>query len=90
MTTTLTTQSSTQLQVFRMSGLLARAAGVIAAFYRGYCNRCAFAALGEVSDHVLADIGLTRDDVRDAFSEPLWRDPTSLMRRRAIERQRAR
>ena len=51
---------------------------------RVYHNRCAVAALDAVSDHMLADIGLTRSDVRDAFAEPAWRDPTSLMRDRAF------
>jgi hypothetical protein len=36
---------------------------------------------------MLADIGLTRSDVRDAFSEPLWRDPTDLLTARAAERR---
>ena len=39
---------------------------------------------------MLADIGLTRSDVRDAFAEPLWQDPTELLRTRALERRRAR
>jgi uncharacterized protein YjiS (DUF1127 family) len=37
--------------------------------------------------HMLADIGITRADVRDAFSEPFWEDPTALLRERAIERR---
>jgi uncharacterized protein YjiS (DUF1127 family) len=36
---------------------------------------------------MLADIGITRADVRDAFSEPFWEDPTALLRERAIERR---
>ena len=32
---------------------------------------------GGLDDRMLADIGLTRGDVRDAFSEPVWRDPTA-------------
>jgi uncharacterized protein YjiS (DUF1127 family) len=39
-------------------------------------------------DHrMLADIGITRADVRDAFSEPFWDDPTALLRERALERR---
>jgi uncharacterized protein YjiS (DUF1127 family) len=37
------------------------------------------AALASLDDRMLADIGLTRRDVREAFSEPLWRDPTVLL-----------
>jgi hypothetical protein len=36
---------------------------------------------------MLADIGLNRSDVSDAFSEPLWRDPTSLLASRVHERR---
>ena len=36
---------------------------------------------------MLADIGITGADVRDAFSEPFWEDPTALLRERAIERR---
>jgi hypothetical protein len=36
---------------------------------------------------MLADIGLTRGDVRDAYSEPVWRDPTAILVSRAHERR---
>ena len=35
---------------------------------------------------MLADIGLTRTDLCDAYAEPLWREPTSMLARRAAER----
>jgi len=34
------------------------------------------------TDHRLADIGITRDDLHTALSEPLWRDPTVALARR--------
>jgi uncharacterized protein YjiS (DUF1127 family) len=37
------------------------------------------AILMRFDDRMLADIGLTRRDVREAFSEPVWRDPTDLL-----------
>jgi uncharacterized protein YjiS (DUF1127 family) len=37
-------------------------------------------------DRMLADIGLTRRDVREAFSEPVWRDPTDLLAERVAGR----
>ena len=43
--------------------------------------------LAGLDRHMLADIGLTRSDLRDAFSEPFWEDPTALLRERAIERR---
>jgi Domain of unknown function (DUF1127) len=50
-------------------------------------SRADAAVLARGDDRMLADIGLTRCDVRDAFSEPMWRDPTSLLRARANERR---
>ena len=43
--------------------------------------------LAGLDRHMLADIGITRADLRDAFSEPFWDDPTALLRERAIERR---
>ena len=43
--------------------------------------------LARLDRHMLADIGLTRSDVQDAFSAPLWEDPTTLLSERAIERR---
>lgn len=43
--------------------------------------------LAGLDRRMLADIGITRADVRDAFSEPFWEDPTALLRERAIERR---
>ncbi len=36
---------------------------------------------------MLADIGLNRADLNDAFSEPFWQDPTLLLRERSDERR---
>ena len=44
-------------------------------------------ALAGLDRRLLADIGLNRADVSDAFSEPFWEDPTALLRERAIERR---
>jgi len=43
--------------------------------------------LAGLDQRMLADIGITRADVRDAFSEPFWDDPTALLRERALERR---
>jgi uncharacterized protein YjiS (DUF1127 family) len=47
-------------------------------------------ALIGLDQRMLSDIGITRADVRDAFSEPFWDDPTALLRERAIERRLSR
>ena len=44
-------------------------------------------ALARLDRRMLADIGITRSDIRDAFSEPFWDDPTALLRERALERR---
>ena len=50
-------------------------------------NRRDAALLTSLDDRMLADIGLTRGDVRDAYSEPVWRDPTAILVSRAYERR---
>jgi uncharacterized protein YjiS (DUF1127 family) len=50
-------------------------------------NRRDARILAGLDDHMLADIGLTRGDVRDAFSEPVWRDPTAVLVSRVHERR---
>jgi uncharacterized protein YjiS (DUF1127 family) len=44
-----------------------------------FCHRHDAAVLQCLDDRMLADIGLTRRDVREAFNEPVWRDPTELL-----------
>jgi uncharacterized protein YjiS (DUF1127 family) len=48
------------------------------------------AVLAGLDRHMLADIGINRADVQDAFSEPFWEDPTALLRERANERRQNR
>ena len=50
-------------------------------------NRRQATMLAGLDRHMLADIGIMRADLRDAFSEPFWDDPTALLRERAIERR---
>ncbi len=46
--------------------------------------------LAAMDDRMLSDIGLTRGDVRDAISEPLWCDPTAVLVSRIAEKRRRR
>jgi uncharacterized protein YjiS (DUF1127 family) len=49
------------------------------------------AILARLDDRMLADIGLTRSDLRDALSQPPWRDPTAILVIRAgVRRARRR
>ena len=50
-------------------------------------NRRDAASLVGMDERMLADIGLTRGDLRDAYSEPVWRDPTAILVSRAHERR---
>jgi uncharacterized protein YjiS (DUF1127 family) len=43
--------------------------------------------LAALDRRMLADMGITRADLQDAFSQPYWEDPTALLRERAIERR---
>lgn len=74
---------------------------VLTAIWRGFVYRAkrleraiehrrAAQVLARFDDRMLADIGLTRSDLRDAYAESLWVDPTSLLRARALERRLAR
>ena len=50
-------------------------------------NRRDAMRLVDLDDRMLADIGITRSDLRDAYSAPPWRDPSELLARRATERR---
>ena len=57
---------------------------------RALRNRRYAGQLAGLDDRMLADIGLTRSDLRDAYAEPLWHDPTDVLARRACERRSSR
>lgn len=67
--------------------VLTRLTYAAAAFYRAWRNRREVYRLGEMSDHELADIGLTRTDLHVAISSPFGADPTTLLRNRVQERE---
>jgi uncharacterized protein YjiS (DUF1127 family) len=66
---------------------LAAGGSSVARIRRSLKNRSAASSLANLDDHMLADIGLTRSDLRDAYSEPLWHDPTDVLAGRAAERR---
>ena len=53
-------------------------------------NRRDAMRLASLDDRMLADIGLDRGDLRDAFAELPWRDPSDVLVRRAAERRASR
>jgi uncharacterized protein YjiS (DUF1127 family) len=68
--------------------LVALVASWLKRFSRARQNRRQATVLAGLDRHMLADIGITRADLRDAFSEPFWDDPTALLRERAPSRWR--
>lgn len=83
MSTRVETQANRAAAWLDVTGLLSEVLARVGRLYRSYHNRTSAAVLDGASDYILADIGLTRADLRDALAEPVWRDPTSLMRARA-------
>ena len=69
------------------AALLALVTYWLKALARARRHRRQASQLAGLDRRMLADIGITRADVRDAFSEPFWDDPTALLRERAIERR---
>ncbi len=73
------------------AGIVNAVAGIVVARVRQVLqflqNRRDAVTLAGLDDRMLADIGLTRGDVRDAVSEPVWRDPTAILVSRASERR---
>jgi uncharacterized protein YjiS (DUF1127 family) len=89
--TTLTMTPPTAAKTFaRIADLAGTVALRTVNFLRAYFNRRDMQVLAGFDDRMLADIGLTRGDVRDAVAEPLWRDPTNILVARAQERRLSR
>lgn len=74
--------SALALVLLKMSNAAVKAARAIE-------HRRALRQLGQLDDHMLRDIGLTRGDLLDAASEPLWRDSTHVLVTRTVERRAA-
>jgi uncharacterized protein YjiS (DUF1127 family) len=68
-------------------GLVGRARRGLKQFAEKVKNRHAAMQLAELDDRMLADIGLNRSDLRDAYALPPWRDPSDILARRAEERR---
>ncbi len=60
----------------------------LAALVKAFKDRREVMNLAEFDDRMLADIGLTRDDVRSALEEPMHLSPSWVLVRRADRRAR--
>lgn len=76
MTTTLKTTTRTFTGFATLSGVARVALRTAAAGWAVIRNRSRVRQLGELDDYLLADMGLTRADLRDAYSVPIHHDPS--------------
>ncbi len=72
------------------SGVLVATVMGTVQFIKAVSRRRQLNQLGGFDDRMLRDIGLTRSDLRDAASGPLWQDPTAVLVVRSVERRAAR
>jgi uncharacterized protein YjiS (DUF1127 family) len=86
----LTTPATPAVLTQAFTAIAAAAAHIGRRLVEAWRHRHDATALAALDDRMLADIGLTRADLNDALSEPLWRDPTSVLVRRKDERRWAR
>ena len=70
-----------------LASVVALAVAWIKKLVRARRNWAEASNLASLDRRMLADLGITRADLNDAFSEPFWEDPTALLRERAIERR---
>lgn len=61
-----------------------------ASIAQAWTRRRAVGRLGALDDHMLADIGITRQDVLSVLAEPLFVDPSMKLAERALETRLAR
>ena len=89
--TTFTISRTTSPSFAGTVGAIARSAALRAwNVLRALKHRHDATMLAGFDDRMLAAIGLTRSDVRDAYSVPFWGDPTALLKNRVGDRHRYR
>lgn len=70
-----------------VSAVAVTAASGLKVLARAWQNRRQAHALAGLEPRMLADMGINHADLRDAFSSPIWEDPTQLLQERAAERR---
>ncbi len=70
------TSARTSSGVLILSGFGRSLKNAIAVAFTVIRNRAAVKSLGDLDDYMLADIGLTRADLREAASVPIHHDPS--------------
>lgn len=83
------TWSATTIMTLSGASILGQFARVLNALVKALKDRREVMNLAEFDDRMLADIGLTRDDVRSALEEPMNRSPSWVLVRRSDQRIRS-
>ena len=81
MTSKIVTAPPILVRVVRIAGALATLGSARAKTSHDAAHRDELRRLAECDDHVLADIGITREDLTAALSAPFWRDPSEQLAR---------
>ena len=81
------TISASAALVHAAATLAVRASRGLKRIAGGIKNRHDTMRLAALDDRMLRDIGLNRSDLRDAFAELPWRDPSEVLARRAAEKR---
>lgn len=87
MTQTLNIPSSAPLTAAFFNTVAGVVANRVTTVFRALKHRHDAQMLAGLDERMLKDIGLTRSDLRDAYAEPIWRDPTAVLVERAGERR---
>ena len=66
------------------AGLLSAAAAAVFGYVRAWRNRRSLLRVSELDEHLLSDIGISREDVRWALDLPLGYDPAAALQERAL------
>ncbi len=72
-----------------VAGLITHGISTVNKLARAVEHRRIVSQMLEFDDYLLRDVGLTRSDLRDAASEPIWSDPSHVLVSRAVERRAA-
>jgi uncharacterized protein YjiS (DUF1127 family) len=76
MTTKIPTATPIIVRLVRIADALATLGSRVRKLPTTFAHRGELQRLAECDDHVLADVGVTRDDLTAALSAPFWRDPS--------------
>lgn len=85
-----TRKARTPTAATAVGGVVRKLGAFFLSVAKAHAARRQLAALAQLSDHQLRDIGLDRGDLRDASAVPFDADPTAILVVRAVERRAAR